>query len=823
MERKLSFWDVIREYKIEIPVIQRDYAQGRKNSKAEDVRQKIVEKMANALKPNSSQLFFDFVYGRIDGDKFIPFDGQQRLTTLFLLHKYVFEKCLTTRVICCECNLLNALKRFSYATRQSSREFCQVFVEKDIFPAEDGCKTLSDFIQDQSWFFPDWKKDPTIMGMLVMLDEIDTKMKGADFNAVAEKLTSPCNCPITFHFVDMGKLELPDDIYVKMNARGKKLTPFENFKASLEQYLDAKAEASSDDKTKKLFEQILGRIKKSIDVEWLDLFWKVANPDDGKDEKNLPDSLMLSFVNRHFLNVWRQSYKQEKSVKKDSEEQEQREKQEKQEQIEKINARINSEKDFPAYPSNDSFVSWDIYEGVLNQCGIEACLVPIFNMWDDIWNHNNHSVKEELVKDCQPVWYRADEVQSKWDLFRGDNRNNVETYPSRVAFYALLRFYDKANYDAKGLSDWMRIVWNIIENSTIDSIETYCGALNLINKLSNHCLDIISFLHDVSTGHEKIESDFASDQVREECWKAKKIFEDPKTASEWETKIRKAENHAFFRGAIRFLFTDTNGNVNWNDFDTKWGNAYKYFDTKGVTGRYLEDAKLLRRLLAYIVNFDLWKELIYDSTKENWNDILLNTNFWGPVHKILINDDVTIFNFACYQSELSDEKQKFVQEFLIRGQALSGLPTGWKLVERPWDAGNGVYDLDPRNRGSHPYFVIHPRINLLKDPEIIILDSCSPEVVRVDTVKQFWGIDIFFKFDGYTFRWHIKDNQQERDVYFWDVSKNDWATRPSAPDDAPEDKKYYCFKVTDYNDRACFKDNLKELIEDFQKGNATLS
>ena len=34
-------------------------------------------------------LFFDFVYGRFDNYKFIPFDGQQRLTTLFLFHKYV--------------------------------------------------------------------------------------------------------------------------------------------------------------------------------------------------------------------------------------------------------------------------------------------------------------------------------------------------------------------------------------------------------------------------------------------------------------------------------------------------------------------------------------------------------------------------------------------------------------------------------------------------------------------------------------------------------------------------------------------------------------
>ena len=559
MERKLSFWDVIREYKIEIPVIQRDYAQGRENSKAEDVRQAIVKKMANALRePDSDKLFFDFMYGRIDGDKFIPFDGQQRLTTLFLLHKYVFEKCLNTSAICCECNLLNALKRFSYATRQSSREFCQAFVEKDIFPAEGSCKTLSDFIKDQSWFFPDWEKDPTIMGMLVMLDEIDAKLKGErDFNAIAEKLTSPCHCPITFHFVDMGKLELPDDIYVKMNARGKKLTPFENFKASLEEYLDAKA--SSDDDAKNL----LARIKKSIDVEWLDLFWKVANPDDGKDEKNLPDSLMLGFVNRYFLNVWQQRHKQDKSVKSDPEEQE---------RLGKIEARINSEKDFPAYPSNDSFVSWDIYEGVLNQCKIEDCLIPIFNLWDDIWNHENQSVREEVVEACQPVWYRTDGAKNKWDLFNGDKRNNIETYPSRVAFYALLRFfarYDKSENDMERLSVWMRIVWNIIDNSTIDSSETYCDALNLIHELSDHCLDILSFLSEVSTGGKLIRSGFAGDQVREECLKAY-LIETAQDKDHATELINAIEGDKLFKGRIISLMlkwrNDGGGNIAWDKY-----------------------------------------------------------------------------------------------------------------------------------------------------------------------------------------------------------------------------------------------------------------
>ena len=38
MERAISFWDFLNQYNIEIPIIQRDYAQGRKGK--ETLREK---------------------------------------------------------------------------------------------------------------------------------------------------------------------------------------------------------------------------------------------------------------------------------------------------------------------------------------------------------------------------------------------------------------------------------------------------------------------------------------------------------------------------------------------------------------------------------------------------------------------------------------------------------------------------------------------------------------------------------------------------------------------------------------------------------------
>lgn len=91
MERAISFWDFLNQYNIEIPIIQRDYAQGRKGK--ETLREMFLKNLKNAMDNNLSDkqeiLILDFVYGSVKNGKMHPLDGQQRLTTLWLLHWYV--------------------------------------------------------------------------------------------------------------------------------------------------------------------------------------------------------------------------------------------------------------------------------------------------------------------------------------------------------------------------------------------------------------------------------------------------------------------------------------------------------------------------------------------------------------------------------------------------------------------------------------------------------------------------------------------------------------------------------------------------------------
>ena len=99
---RLSFYKLIAEkkYKIIIPIIQRDYAQGRKDEETNEVRNEFVDALFNYLDEGIPNRDLDFIYGTLrkpieSGSteliSFIPLDGQQRLTTLFLLHWYLSQ------------------------------------------------------------------------------------------------------------------------------------------------------------------------------------------------------------------------------------------------------------------------------------------------------------------------------------------------------------------------------------------------------------------------------------------------------------------------------------------------------------------------------------------------------------------------------------------------------------------------------------------------------------------------------------------------------------------------------------------------------------
>jgi len=225
---------------VKIPIIQRDYAQGRDSER--EIRDSFLSALYGALSlPAGDErlpLNLDFIYGTMEdgNDKsFLPLDGQQRLTTLFLLHWYLAwrdEQLPQFR------NLLwnGKHSRFSYQVRPSGTEFFDALVKKFKLDSETGdVLSVRRLIEDQPWFFRYWRLDPTIQSALTMLDAIHERF--CETTGLYARLVDEAHPVITFQLLQLEHFGLTDDLYIKMNARGKPLTVFETFKARFEEHL----------------------------------------------------------------------------------------------------------------------------------------------------------------------------------------------------------------------------------------------------------------------------------------------------------------------------------------------------------------------------------------------------------------------------------------------------------------------------------------------------------------------------------------------------------------------------------------------------------
>lgn len=304
-----TFESFIKEHKIEIPAIQRDYVQGRDSTIEEkDKRDAFVDKLINAItNENVEQCHLEFIYGAENktAQSFIPIDGQQRLTTLFLLHWVIWQKSTDEAK---DGFPLASISGFSYETRLSSTSFCKNLVSQTLLPTkeEDNLRTI---IEKQPWFSVEWKYDPTINAMLSMIDCIDRKTASFSAESISCMLNKICNYDtnvITFEELNMTEYDLTDSLYIKMNARGKQLTKFENWKSEFIKYLEEKLSNITVEYGEK--RPIQSSSYKdyfcySIEHEWTDLFWSYLKDDYLKlDEES--QKKYYPVIDKMFMNLF---------------------------------------------------------------------------------------------------------------------------------------------------------------------------------------------------------------------------------------------------------------------------------------------------------------------------------------------------------------------------------------------------------------------------------------------------------------------------------------------------------------------------------------
>jgi hypothetical protein len=282
MDTQHTFWTLLKKYdKIEIPIIQRDYAQGRDSRDVERIRNKFInDYLINSL-INNKNIELDFVYGSVmeakkvkdDQQIFIPLDGQQRLTTLFLLHWFIAVK--ENRMD----DAFGLLAKFTYETRPSAHDFCGKLIRKHDWK---DIKNIRNEVLDAEWFSDDWNSDPTISSMLLMLQTFaDSEPLVNCSNRLFDILIAEERMLISFYFIPLEKFGLTENLYIRMNARGKMLTDFENFKSEFYKII-------SD------YHDLLEAVKDKIEYAWVEHLWDYQEKDSFVIDK--PFMNILRFV-----------------------------------------------------------------------------------------------------------------------------------------------------------------------------------------------------------------------------------------------------------------------------------------------------------------------------------------------------------------------------------------------------------------------------------------------------------------------------------------------------------------------------------------------
>jgi hypothetical protein len=619
---KYTLYKLLENNVVKIPLIQRDYAQGRESEI--DLRNSFINKIKEIFNEEVEKLNLDFVYGYTEKNNknkedFIPLDGQQRLTTLWLLHWYFASK----EGILIKDDAANGVKpvlvNFTYETRISSKRFCENLVNN---PIENlgSIESIKDEIIDSSWFMSSWEYDPTIIAMLNMLETIHKTL--ADCKNVWDKLT--IENLITFDYIDIksDEFKLTDELYIKMNSRGKPLTPFENFKAIFSQLLNDKTTDYFELKRDYGGQQITFQqyFAFNIDGKWVDLFWNYRNITERRLDENT--------LNFFYYIAEMQHYKKNKDTI--------------------FNRNFESLKGIYAQKENVDFLfnSLDFLSNLKN--------LDIF--FSDIFCNNEYVVDKIKLFDDKTT-----------DLFlRAFTDENFDV-KQRVLLYGVLEFCieTEISFPDKKLKDFIRITRNLLSRTrqvnTSKRIE-YTSNLRLPNffEYSNFIVELIQLIKVNPSKSvfqlftENTLKGFTKDVLDAEKSKVTSILKNVTS----EESITKLEEHFYLEG-----ITD-NFNIEAVDIEKYVTSFYEIWDFKETNNSLLVRALLTHGDFSIKTHdYSSLGSIWYFGSEEGWNRILTTTDKIEQV-KIKTNIDSFLSEYIILTEKTIAEKlYKMINNF----------------------------------------------------------------------------------------------------------------------------------------------------------------
>lgn len=575
---------------IVIPKIQRPYAQGRQDGVCTYVRNTLLNEMFANL--TTDEVFdFNFIYGiiRPSNDKYIMelLDGQQRMTTLFLVYWYIANRELNEEDEA-DIEIRDVLSRFVYETRSTSTVFCQKLSSYRIDLSE---TTPSKAIRQAKWYFKSFDRDSTICAMLTMLDAIHVRYNNQGNNELYKKLDN-----IQFYVKSLGYFNLSEELYIKMNARGLQLSPFENFKADLTNFISGKEYVP--------FRQQVALYKKDceakvefkfnfsvkLDAKWIDIFWK-------KGFENF-DAAYMSFFSRFFACKYIVSTRDivtDRDMRQD-----------------KILRHIYTE----AENRNEAneYLGFQEFEQLLNEH--PEYVLTLDKVFDVFYEYDYKNAKKAIFEMMVPSWEKDEEGD---DFYC--NTASKMTQTKLVVFGAVIEFIEAyKTFDVNTFRQWMRVVWNVVENTNIDSLTPVSSLIRkfsaVIRYIARRYEEGITFYEALSQWKDTNTDERDSRALIEEVEKAKRISEE----ESWLDAFEEAEQHPFFKGMVLFFYEEA---MSLTAYKHSYELAKDMFDENGISETYKEKHLLIRAIVSQFTTWDKLRER-YVTERAETNKYLKN-------------------------------------------------------------------------------------------------------------------------------------------------------------------------------------------------------
>lgn len=599
-----SFKRILEEYLIYVPSFQRNYIQG--SDEFKDKRDRLLDDIFESLK-SRKVIDLGFVYGRSEesykGRLFYPYDGQQRLTTLYFLYLMLYFRNIRNG----EKESIKGLKgKLSYQTRQSTDRFINSFIdwicdsmeyEYDSFWNPNN--KSSAFIKIQDCFFDyDWEYDVSIKNILSLIDTLKIRILKLEKEIAINEIINLIDDkeddnPFKFIFIHIDDFIQNDELYIKINARGKALSHFENLKSDINNFW-----RNEDYKSK-------------LDGAWTEYVWKESSKDSdsGTIEERFDSNFYNSFKNIFYLNY-----------------------------LSNIDL-SNIEK-----PLNPAFIN------------------EIKNEWDNVFNKGKINKDWENKASCDVISYFFDAVSHPNYLFEKqadgysnllfkENPGYVECLKIYVYYYLISNIYKSRNcvtdLEIVLFDEIITLFKRLIDNQDkyLDSIDSLIKAIISSKYLIDKSIEsngILNFLQSNEVDISKLLG-LRKEQVEEEILKARLIYKDKRFIDLFEKGYNELRNKGQL-GFVFYLITNNNELRNIRTEDISYESFEKTLNQIISIQSFISNKRVI-----FNPNYELLLRAILAKTKDHF--------FWEKSNNLmsfpLLNDDrdMSLHTFLnCYSS-----------------------------------------------------------------------------------------------------------------------------------------------------------------------------